>query len=65
MTGSSEYPFSDLSQIEVERLKKVAHLERSEAMRSFVAGLFRVRRQRETQAWPAANEPALSLRTYS
>jgi hypothetical protein len=64
MTGRSEYPFSDLSQTDVEQLLRAARIERGRAIRSFIARLFRVRRQRDTQAWPAANEPALSLRTY-
>jgi hypothetical protein len=64
MTGSTKYPFSDLTHTDVERLKKAAHSERSEAIRSRLASIFRVRRQRQAQAWPSHNEPALSLKAY-
>jgi len=64
MNGSTKYPFSDMTHTEVEQLKKAAHLERSEAIRSLLASLFRVRRQRQAQAWPSHNEPALSLKAY-
>src|SRR5215470_1791414 len=64
MTSSPRYPFSDLTLTEVERLIQVARVERGQAVRNFIVGLFHVRRQREAQAWPAGNEPALSLKPY-
>lgn len=64
MTGSPRYPFSDLTPTEVERLIAVARAERARAIGTLFARLFRVRRQREAQVWPAGNEPALSVRTY-
>ena len=64
MIDTPRYPFSDLTRDQVDRLMEVARVERSRAIGGFLAGLFRVRRQREAQVWPAGNEPALSVRTY-
>jgi hypothetical protein len=64
MTDTPGYPFSDLSRDQVERLIEVARVERSQAFRSFLAGLFRVRRQREAQVWTPAHAPALSLEPH-
>ena len=62
MTTSTNYPFSDLTSDQVQRLIRAAHNERSQAIRTFFAALFR--RRREAQAWPPKNVPALSHTVY-
>lgn len=62
MTTLQKYPFSDLSAEQVQLLIRTAHVERSQAIWSFFAALFR--RQREAQVWPPRNVPALSLTPY-
>ena len=64
MTGSSKYPFSDLTQTQVEQLIRAARVEQAHAVRAFLARLFHVRREREAQIWPPKNAPALSLSTH-
>lgn len=62
MTPTGNYPFSDLTSEQVQKLIRAAHNERAEAIRRFFAALFR--RQREAQVWPPKNVPALSLTVY-
>jgi hypothetical protein len=64
MSDTPRYPFSDLSPVQVDRLIEAARIERSRALRSFLAGLFRVRRQREAQAWTPEHAPALSFKAH-
>ncbi len=64
MTSSSQYPFADLPQAEVQRIIRSAKAEQASAIRSFLASLFRVQRGREAQVWPPSNVRALSLKTY-
>ena len=72
MTTRGNYPFSDLTSEQVQRLIQAARIERAKAMRSFFAGLFRrpskdpvwPARQRDAQVWPPNNVPALSLTVY-
>jgi hypothetical protein len=62
MIDTPKYPFSDLSRVQVDRLMEAARIERAGAVRSFLARLFRVRRQREAQVWPPQHAPALSFK---
>jgi hypothetical protein len=72
MTPTSTHPFSDLSPEQVHQLVQAAHKERSAAVRSFFASLFRkvalVRlwpeRQREAQVWPPKSVSALRPTVY-
>jgi hypothetical protein len=72
MTSTSDYPFSNLTSEQVQKLIEAARMERAKAVRSFFAGLFRRRRKdpvwparrRETQVWPPKNVPALSPTVY-
>jgi hypothetical protein len=41
MTKTTRYPFSDLTQLEVEEIVERARIERSRAIRGFLAALFR------------------------
>ena len=64
MIDTPRYPFSDLTRDQVDRLIEVARVERSRAIGGFLAGLFRVRRQREAQVWTPAHAPALSFKAH-
>jgi hypothetical protein len=69
MTSTGDYPFSDLTPEQVQKLVQAARIERARAMRSFFAGLFTRRRkgpiwparQRDAQVWTPKHVPALSL----
>ena len=69
MTKPRDYPFSDLTSEQVQRLIRTARYEQARAIRSFFAALFTQRRatpawprrQREAQVWPPKNVPAFSL----
>ena len=73
MTAQPLYPFSDLTPAQVQGLVEAARRERAEAVRGLLIALFRgfqhalpwPPRRRETQAWPAKSEPALSFTVYS
>ena len=72
MTTPANYPFSDLTSEQVQRLIQAARIERAKVMAGFFAALFRSRRkeplwpsrQRDAQVWPPKNVPALSLTAY-
>jgi hypothetical protein len=64
MNSAPGYPFSDLSQVQVDQLIEAARVERSRALRRFLASLFLGHRKRETQVWTPEHAPALGFKPH-